>query len=202
MLAALVAEAGGLPVVLPVASDEDSALDAALAKAMHTDLLLITGGISAGVFDLVAAALTRAGARFLIRQVAMQPGKPVVFGELPRSGQPALPFFALPGNPISSAVTFRLFAAPVLAALGSDSSITPRFALAHLKESWNGKPGLTRLLPATCDFGNFGGPAHVQLVPWQGSGDIAAFARSNCFLLIPDDVAELPEDSVVQILLT
>lgn len=199
MLASLVAAAGGIPVVLPAVPDQEAALDAALFRALDADLLLVSGGISAGRFDLVEDALTRMGARFFFGGVAIQPGKPVAFGQLPRLGQTPLPFFALPGNPISSAATFHLFAAPLLAALSDDTTPQPRFALAHLAGNWSGKPGLTRFLPASCDFG----PApEVHLVPWQGSGDLAAFARSNCLLVIPAEAQEISEGSPVQILLT
>jgi molybdopterin molybdotransferase len=198
MLAAMVEAAGGEAVVLPAVPDQDAPLEAAIQQALQADFLLVTGGISAGRFDLVEGALTRAGAQFFFGGVAIQPGKPVVFGELPRPGRLPLPFFALPGNPISSAVTFQLFAAPLLAALGGDSSALPRFALAQMRGEWRGNPGLTRFLPAWCDFGL---APEVRLAPWQGSGDIAAFASSNCFLVVPPDAQEIPEDSVVRILL-
>jgi molybdopterin molybdotransferase len=198
MLAALVEASGGEAIVLPAVPDQDAPLEAAIQQALQADLLLVTGGISAGRFDLVKGALTRAGAQFFFGGVAIQPGKPVVFGELPRPGRLPLPFFALPGNPISSAVTFQLFAAPLLAALGGDSSALPRFALAQMGGEWRGKSGLTRFLPAWCDFGL---APEVRLAPWQGSGDIAAFASSNCFLVVPPDAEEIPEGSVVRILL-
>ena len=90
MLAAMVAAAGGEPWVLPTASDNARALDTALAQAAEADLLLITGGVSAGKFDLVEPALARAGARFHFTGVRIQPGKPLVFGELPpQQAQPA-----------------------------------------------------------------------------------------------------------------
>ena len=210
MLAAQVAAAGGEPLVLAAVPDQEALLDReigrAIRQAMHTDLLLITGGISAGRFDLVEDALTRAGARFFFGGVAIQPGKPVVFGQLPRAAGRPLPFFALPGNPISSAVTFQLFAAPLLSALGGDAGTHPRFVLAQLTGEWRGKPGLTRFLPGWCDFGSETGPetgrtAEVRLVPWQGSGDLAAFARSNCLTMIPSDVERLEAGSLVQILI-
>jgi molybdopterin molybdotransferase len=203
MLAALVTAAGAIPVVLPTAADNPEALDAAISQALspetNASLFLLTGGVSAGKFDLVEDALARAGARILFDGVAIQPGKPLVFGHFPRAGQPPLPFFGLPGNPISSAVTFHLFAAPILAALAGDSAQTPRFTLAGLKGPWHGKPGLTRFLPAHCDFTQ--NPT-VRLIPWQGSGDLAAFARANCLAVIPPDATDLGEGSPVQILLT
>jgi len=148
---------------------------------------LITGGVSAGKFDLVEPALERAGARFHFTGVRIQPGKPLVFGEIPRSRIAAgisikkagasaastdrvMPFFGLPGNPVSSAVTFLLFAAPVLAALSGNLEVGPRFALAqpatgtHKQE----KAGLTRFLPARWSFGAAGQMPKVELVAWQG----------------------------------
>ena len=202
MLAALVTAAGGEALILPAVPDRDAPLDAAVATAMsasnNVDMLLISGGISAGRFDLVEGALTRAGAHFLFAGVAIQPGKPLTFGHLVRANGRLLPFFALPGNPVSSAVTFHLFAAPLLAALGGDSAPLPRFALARLVGGWHGKSGLTRFLPASCDFGP---AAEVRLIPWQGSGDIASYARSNCFVVIPPQVQEIAAGGLAQILL-
>lgn len=170
-------------------------------------MLLISGGVSAGKFDLVEPALARIGARFHFTGVRIQPGKPLVFGEVPKDGTRAastLPFFGLPGNPLSSAATFLLFAAPVLAALSGSSESGPRFALARLHEETNrkGKSDLTRFLPARCNFNPTAGELpHVQTVPWHGSGDLAAFARSNCFLVVPEDAGLLEAGSVVRILL-
>jgi molybdopterin molybdotransferase len=204
MLAALVAEAGGEPLILPTAADTAQALDTALAKAADSDLLLISGGVSAGKFDLVEPALARAGARFHFTGVRILPGKPLVFGEFPREGARPLPFFGLPGNPVSSAVTFLLFAAPVLAALAGSIASGPRFALARLasKTGKQGKEGLTRFLPAFCWFsGESGRHSEVDLVEWQGSGDLAALARSNCFLVVPEDAHRLERGSLVRVLL-
>ena len=200
MLAALVEAAGAEPVLFTAADNAavlDAVLQEALSHSLAADLLLVSGGISAGRFDLVADALSRRGARFFFAGVAIQPGKPVVFGQTPAEGRP-VPFLALPGNPISSAVTFSLFAAPLVAALGDDTGPKPHFAMARLAEAWRGKPGLTRFLPAACDFGP--DPA-VRVLPWQGSGDLAAFARSNCFLVTAPETGDLPAGTIVQILL-
>lgn len=211
MLAALVSAAGGEPWVLPTAADTADALDTALAQAATADLLLISGGVSAGKFDLVEPALARIGARFHFTGVRIQPGKPLVFGELPRSHaglnqnqNGTKCFFGLPGNPISSAVTFLLFAAPVLAALAGSLESPPRFALARLasRSEKLGKADLTRFLPANCTFGGTAGKLpEVALVPSQGSGDLAAFARSNCFLVVPEETASLESGAIVRILL-
>ena len=211
MLAALVTAAGGEPWILPTAADNAQALDAALHLASNADLLLISGGVSAGKFDLVEPALARAGARFHFTGVRIQPGKPLVFGEMPSNDDAAsmpvdgpliLPFFGLPGTPISSAATFLLFAAPVLAALAGSIEQTPRFALARMARDVKGKAGLTRFIPAFCAFNSPEGKRpEVAPVRSQGSGDLAAFARSNCFVVVPDDADRLETGAIVRILL-
>jgi molybdopterin molybdotransferase len=211
MLAAMVAEAGGEPWVLPTAADNAQALDRALEEAAEADLLLITGGVSAGKFDLVEPALARRGARFRFTGVRIQPGKPLVFGELPARNAHDLEdkngtkcFFGLPGNPVSSAVTFLLFAAPVLAALAGSVEAGPRFALARLApaDDRQGKAGLTRFLPAHCTFGATDGELpQVSFVPWHGSGDLRALARANCFLVAPEEAHRLDPGTLVRILL-
>ena len=216
MLAALVARAGGNPVILPTAADTAESLDSALAQALQADMLLISGGVSAGKYDLVEPALSRLGARFHFTGVKIQPGKPLVFGDLNGTGfSPydenhgelagnSIPFFGLPGNPISSAATFLLFAAPILAALAGSNETHPRFVLAHLARDTDqkAKAGLTRFLPARCVFDpSVNQFPHVATVPWHGSGDLTAFAQSNCFLVIPEDVGHLEARSTVRILL-
>jgi molybdopterin molybdotransferase len=216
MLAALVAAAGGEPWVLPPAADSAAVLDAALEAALGegaADLLLITGGVSAGKFDLVEPALLQRGARFHFTGARIQPGRPVVFGEVPRAAtnlvqnQDSTKCFGLPGNPVSSAVTFLLFAAPVLAALGGGRELGPRFALARLKESVKSKAGLTRFFPAACSFGaaglsgTAGAMPEVARIAWQGSGDVTAMARANCFLVVPEEADSLAAGALVRILL-
>ncbi len=206
MLAAMVRAAGGDPWVLPIARDTGKSLDDALARAVSADLLLVTGGVSAGKFDLVEPALIRAGARFHFTGVRIQPGKPLVFGEIPHCPTDPIQdqngtkcIFGLPGNPVSSAVTFLLFAAPVIAALAGRQDRGPHFALARLAEDVKTKTGLTRFLPASCTFSS--AVPDVTLVPWQGSGDLAAMARANCFLVVPEDSRRLRAGSTVRILL-
>jgi molybdopterin molybdotransferase len=204
MLESLVARAGAEPWVLPRAADTEEALDETLRAALDADLLLISGGVSAGKFDLVEPALARLGAQFHFTSVRIQPGKPLVFGEVPRTGKSSLPFFGLPGNPISSAATFLLFASQVLEALAGRSESGPRFLAAQMAQETDrkGKAGLTRFLPAWCEFESV--PERipqVATVPWHGSGDLPAFARSNCFLVVPEDVKSLEAGVMVQILI-
>lgn len=208
MLAALVSAAGGEPWLMLTAADSNEALDRALTRAEQADLILISGGVSAGMYDLVEPALERLGASFFFTGVKIQPGKPLVFGELraknikSKSGERRLPFFGLPGNPISSAVTFRLFGSQVLTALAGGTELGPQFMAAQLAESTDKKlkPGLTRFLPARCEFGGQSIP-QVKTVQWHGSGDLPAFARANCFVMVPEDVGSLDADTMVRILM-
>ncbi len=194
-LAAQVRALGGEPYMLAPCADEPHALAAALKQAAACcDLLLISGGVSMGKYDLVEPALFTLGGRFHFTGARIQPGKPVVFGSL---GE--LPFFGLPGNPISTMVCFALFAAPVLAALAGELGYTPPFAQALLAAPVRNKPGLTRFLPAflSSDIGG----SHVEAIPWQGSGDLAGTARANCFLVVPPEAGDLQAGATVSVLL-
>jgi len=202
MLAALVSQAGGEPWILPAAVDTDEAIEAALREATQADLILISGGVSAGKFDLVEPALARLGAKIHFTGVRIQPGKPLVYCQVPRGGDsPAVQVFGLPGNPISSAATFLLFAAPVLAALSGSSEACPRFSVALLGREIKGKPGLTRFVPSACSFHPLNS-ANLEVAPvnWQGSGDLAAFARANCFVAVPEGIDKLSAGELVRIL--
>ena len=199
-LAAQVAGAGGEPVRLGIARDNLDDLRALLDRAQQScDLLLLSGGVSAGKYDLVEQALAERGATFHFTGVRIQPGKPTVFGELPprNSSSAPLPFFGLPGNPVSTMVTFLLFAAPVLRALAGEASPAPRFAQATLAEQ-EPPTDITRFLPAHLDAA--WDRATVTRIPWQGSGDLAATAQSNCFVVLPPDTA-LEAGATVQVLL-
>jgi molybdopterin molybdotransferase len=195
MLAALVIQARGEPRILPTAADNADALESALQSALDSDLLLISGGVSAGKFDLVEPALAHLGARFHFTGVRIQPGKPLVFGEIPRPQAATQPFFGHPGNPISTAATFLLFAAPILRALAGVLDIPAQFSSAIVSREVKGKPGLTRFVPAHvhCDPLS-GNPPEVAPVQWHGSGDLAAFARANCFLVVPEGAPLVPGD--------
>jgi molybdopterin molybdotransferase len=199
-LAAQVALAGGEPRRIGIARDHLDDLRALLDGAQQSsDLLLLSGGVSAGKYDLVEQALAERGAIFHFTGVRIQPGKPTVFGELPprTAGSAPLPFLGLPGNPVSTMVTFLLFAAPVLRALAGEASPAPRFAQARISTT-ESAADITRFLPAHLD--SAWDHATVRRIPWQGSGDLAATAQSNCFVVLPPDTA-VEASSVVQLLL-
>jgi len=203
-LAAQILRAGGQPVLLPVAPDESQALRQLIELGLKSDLLLLTGGVSMGRYDLVEQVLAEMHADFFFTGAKIQPGRPVVFGkcDLSKYGAGAAfdnlravfarerasapggtYFFGLPGNPVSTMVTFELFARPMLEALAGQTPRKLTFLHARLKSEVRVKTGLTRFLPALVsgEFEN----SQVELVAWHGSGDIAATARANCYVVIP-----------------
>ena len=199
-LAAQMMLAGGEAVQLPVAPDEKPALAALIQKGLSSDLLLLSGGVSMGQFDLVEQVLADLGARFFFTGAEIQPGKPVVFGQVPgQKDKPATPFFGLPGNPVSTMVTFDLFVRPVVQALAGALPVRLPTARARLGKEIKTKTGLTRFLPAVLT-GDFYEP-EVELVPWQGSGDIAAVARANCYVIIPPDRDRISAGEMISVLL-
>ena len=215
-LAAQIVQAGAEAVRLPIAPDEPARLRALMEEGFACDLLLLTGGVSMGKYDLVERVLAGLKAEFYFTGVKIQPGKPIVFGSCgagtpvrvsaasPQSARAGMPaphkkyFFGLPGNPVSTMVAFKLFAQPMIAALAGMMPQPLVFLKARLRSEIRTKTGLKRFLPAVLsgEFEN----AEVELAAWQGSGDIAALARSNCFVVIPPDREQIASGEWVSLL--
>jgi molybdopterin molybdotransferase len=193
-LAASVAECGGEPVQLPIAPDEEGKLTELVQEGLKADMLLLSGGVSMGKFDLVEQALKMLGAKFSFTGALIQPGKPVVFGEVG-----AVPFFGLPGNPVSVMVTFELFARQIVEALSGAQPERLKSAKAKLRKEFKTKTGLTRFLPAKLE-GGLEDP-EIEVVPWQGSGDMLAAARATCYLVVPPDREKLAKGEMVTVVL-
>jgi len=195
-LAVQIRRAGGEPVLLPVAPDELTVLRRLIEEGLQSDLLILTGGVSMGRYDLVEQALSELGAEFFFTGAKIQPGRPVVFGNC--GVTPGTYFFGLPGNPVSTMVTFELFARPMIEALAGQREHKLRFLHVRLKAEIRVKTGLTRFLPAILsgEFEN----SEVELVAWQGSGDIAATARANCYVVIPADREHIPAGEWVAVM--
>jgi len=191
-LAALVAAKGGEPVQLPIAPDEEVKLTELVREGLKADLLLLSGGVSMGKFDLVEKVLKELGAEFFFTGAMIQPGKPVVFGAVSET-----PFFGLPGNPVSVMVTFDLFARQLVEALSGAEPSRQKSATARLKKEFKTKTGLTRFLPAILEGELY--DAEIEVVPWQGSGDLLAAARANCYLVVPPDREKLAKGEMVTV---
>jgi molybdopterin molybdotransferase len=192
-LAAQIKMAGADPVLLPIAPDEPRRLRELIEEGLRADLLLLAGGVSMGKYDLVEQVLNDLGAEFIFTGAKIQPGKPIVFGKVRDKY-----FFGLPGNPVSTMVTFELFARPMIEALSGEKLCKLIFSQARLRSDIRVKTGLKRFLPGVLS-GEFE-LVEVELAAWQGSGDIAATARANCFVVIPPDRERLGAGEWVAVL--
>ncbi len=181
-LAMQVRRRGGEARILAIAPDEINRTRELVEQGLEADMLLLSGGVSMGKYDFVERVLTDLGAEFYFTQVLIQPGKPLVFGQVAGT-----PVFGLPGNPISTMVTFEVFARMALDRLAGRSDSPLPFFAARLVSDFKHKPVLTRFLPARL-AGDYG-EATVNPVKWQGSGDLVAFAKANCFLVASTDRA-------------
>ena len=192
-LAAQVQLAGGTAVPLGNALDRVEDLAAKIEQGLKHDILVLSGGVSMGKYDLVESVLKGLGAEFYFDAVAIRPGKPAVFG---RCGNTLV--FGLPGNPVSTMVTFQLFVIPAIDLLGGREARPLPLLEATLAESLKEKVGLTHFLPARVEWN--GTQARVAALPWQGSGDIAALTRANCFLMVPAERPEIAAGERVSVL--
>jgi molybdopterin molybdotransferase len=193
-LAAQVRIAGGEPVVLGNAADRIEDLGEKIERGLKEDALVLSGGVSMGKYDLVESALKAMGAEFFFDAVAIRPGKPAVFGMC--RGKPV---FGLPGNPVSTMVTFELFVTPATDLLSGAEARALPLVEARLAEAMKEKSGLAHFLPARLEWR--GGLAEVRALKWQGSGDIAALAKANSFLVVPADREKLQAGENVLVLL-
>ena len=190
-LAAQVARAGGTPEVLAVARDTMEYTREMVARGLAADLLLLSGGVSAGKYDVVKEVLAEFGAEFYFDRVFIQPGQPVVFGSARGKY-----FFGLPGNPSSTMVTFEVFARAALELLAGQEETALHLPLARLTCRFRHRPGLTRFLPARLS----GDASEVTPVNWHGSGDIPALTRANAYLVADPDHAEYASGELIRIL--
>jgi molybdopterin molybdotransferase len=197
MLLALVAQAGWTPVDLGTAPDDEAAITAAIERGVaDCDAVLTSGGVSVGDFDYVKVVLDRVGDMHWW-QVAVKPAKPLAFGTVRGT-----PVFGLPGNPVSSLVSFELFARPALRQMtGHRGLFRPEIrAVADeaLRRSPDGKLHLARVVATAGDDGR----VHVRSSGGQGSHLLRAMALANALALLPDGDGVEAGDTVKVMLLT
>jgi molybdopterin molybdotransferase len=193
-LAAQVRLAGGEPVLLGNVADRIDDLREQSSRGLREDALVLSGGVSMGKYDLVEKALKELGAEFYFDAVAIRPGKPAVFG---KCGDTFV--FGLPGNPVSTMVTFELLVVPAIDLLSGAVARDLPLVEARLGAALNEKQGLAHFLPARVEWR--GATPEVRALPWQGSGDVAALARANCFLVVAADRGQVNVGDSVPILL-
>ncbi len=197
-LQALVRRAGGVPVVHTPAQDESSALQRSIQAALASPaprILVLSGGVSAGKFDLVEPVLAAAGWQCQFDAVRLRPGKPCVFGTL---GE--ILIFGLPGNPLSTMHTFELFVRPAIEILaGADPErLEPPWLGAALGFDYRGQDlPLTVFLPVRLRRGfDQGG---IEAVPYHGSADLVAAAAADAYLVVPEHCTTLAKGTIAQV---
>jgi len=185
--------AGGEPVTLGNALDRVDDLSAKIELGLKEDILVLSGGVSMGKYDLVESVLKSLGGEFFFDAVAIRPGKPTVFGRCRGTF-----VFGLPGNPVSTMVTFQLFVTPAIDVLGGAHPRQLPLLEANLCKTLHEKPGLTHFLPGCFEWTGISPEVHP--IDWQGSGDIAALTHANCFIVVPADRQDIPAGEKVSVL--
>jgi molybdopterin molybdotransferase len=188
--------AGGVSLPLGVSGDREADIVAMVRKGLAgADVLVLSGGVSAGDRDLVPAGLARAGVRRVFHRIDLKPGKPAWFGIRGRTL-----VFGLPGNPVSAQVTFALLVAPALAALRGEPDPRPSLVPARLRGGAPREGWRTTYRPALSGRER-DGSLSVRLADWNGSGDFVNFARADALVLRPARSPAADDGDPVQVLL-
>jgi molybdenum cofactor synthesis domain-containing protein len=195
-IAAYAQLAGALTERLPLARDETSVLrDEIAAAAKKCDMVVTSGGVSMGVYDVTKAALHELDAEIFFERVALRPGKPTVFARLPNGTL----VFGLPGNPVSVAVTFNLFARTALLAMQGVIEPALKYETALLARSVKGTADRESYLPAQLTT-NDDGELIAFPLKWGGSSDFVAFALTTALLIVPAGTRTIEANTLVRVL--
>ena len=191
-LAAQVIQAGGDPIVLGIARDNPEALRMRLREGLSADIMLVSGGVSVGQYDFVRDVLEQLGAHLAFWKVAMRPGKPLAFGMI--QGKP---IFGLPGNPVSTMVTFEEFVRPALRKMQGFTQILRPMIEAVLMDKMTKPVGMTHFVRAIVRIK--AGRYEVRATGSQSSGILTSMVMANALVVLPPEVTEAPAGSVVKV---
>jgi molybdopterin molybdotransferase len=201
-LAALVRRYGGIPKILGIALDSEHSVVAKLRQGLDADMLITTGGVSAGDYDLVKDILAKQG-EISFWTVRMKPGKPLAFGIIKGVGKTGIarniPHLGLPGNPVSSMVTFELFVRPaMLKMMGKKNLAKPTIEAVVENPVVNRDQ---RRLFARVIVEKRNGQYFARLTGPQGSGILTSMTSANGLMIIPEDKAEVAAGDIVQVMM-
>ncbi|HEY7913494.1 MAG TPA: gephyrin-like molybdotransferase Glp [Blastocatellia bacterium] len=194
-IAAYSQNAGGAVEIVGTVKDSlDETREALVRAAASSDVVITSGGVSMGDYDLVKAALRDIGAEIFFDKVVIRPGKPIVFARLG-----ATFFFGLPGNPVSTSVTFNVFVRPALRRMQGDAS--PVLPTARVRVSRPLKDSSSRrsYLPARLTIEE--GQAVAEPLKWGGSSDLVAFINADALIIVPEQTHEIAEGELAEALL-
>ena len=200
MLLALLQSADASSCDLGIGPDDADALKQLMSQGLETDMLIVTGGVSAGVMDLVPGVLDQLGVQQVFHKVRMKPGKPLWFGSRVFKGQRTL-VFGLPGNPVSTLVAFEIFVKPALRVLSGHEFCPPRPLPGVLTGPVVHRGKRPTYHPCRVDHGTRQqGLPTVEPLAWSGSADLGALARANALAVLPAGDYEMTNGTEVNLL--
>ena len=182
-LAGQITEAGGVPVLLGVAADDRDEISERIAAGLRADMLITSGGVSAGDFDYVRECLDQAGWQVHFWTVALRPGSPTTFGMVGH-----VPVMSLPGNPVASMVTFELFVRPALLKMTGAPELFRPYRQAVLQEDAEKRRGVRTFLRGVLSQQD--GQATVTTTGPQGSGILRSMSLANCLIDLPEELEQ------------
>jgi len=201
-VAALVRRYGGIPRILGIALDSEDSVVSRLRQGLDADMLITTGGVSAGDYDVVKDILAKEG-EIAFWTVRMKPGKPLAFGTIRGRGKGGIvkniPHLGLPGNPVSSMVTFELFVRPAILKMMGKKNLAKPTVEAVLEDSIVNNDG--RRILARAVIKERGGRYLARLTGLQGSGILTSMSLANGLVIIPEDKARMEAGDVVQVMM-
>ena len=180
--------------ILGRVNDNEKDIMKLIKRGLRKDILILSGGVSMGEFDLVGGVLQDIGVKIFFEKVALKPGKPTVFGT---KGDKLI--FALPGNPVSTFVTFELFVKPCIKKMMGFTSYGHPIMYAELEKEVKGRKERCEYRPAL--LSQAGSGWKVSLVDWHGSGDLFSTTKANCLLIVRESVEKLNAGEMVEVML-
>jgi molybdopterin molybdotransferase len=198
MLLASLAAANVTAIDLGVGRDNVDDLRAKISRGLECDVLLISGGVSAGIKDLVPSVLADLGVAERFHKVKVKPGKPLWFGVREEGAHRTL-VFGLPGNPVSTLVSFRLFVVPTLQALAAQAYAPPATERGALYRSFTHRGGRPTYFPCR-RVATDGESAKIEPLDWKGSADLATLTKADCLAAFPAGDYDLAAGAAVEVL--
>lgn len=191
-LAAQIMDCGGIPLQIGIARDKREDLVSKFEAALRADIIVSSGGVSVGDYDLVKDVMKEVGNEMQFWQVAMRPGKPLAFGSMG-----GVPVFGLPGNPVSSMVAFEQFVRPSILKMSGHKNVFRKTVRAILEEDITKKRGTRHFIRARVRYEN--GKYTAMTTGEQGSGILKSMVRANGLIILPENATAVKKGDEVTV---
>jgi molybdopterin molybdotransferase len=193
MLRSMVISLGCKSRYLGIAADTESALRKKITEGLKSDVLLLSGGVSMGDYDLIPKVVGELGAKILFHRVLVKPGKPLLFAVKEKTS-----IFGIPGNPVSNFTTFHTFVKPALLKMMGESAFEVSLNEAVMDIDFKNRSERVYIAPSRCFFK--GTALHVAPLILNGSGDIIGCSKANCFIVIEKNRGNIRKGERVKVL--